>query len=111
MTTAREWALSSCQQCTHPEGEHRTACRVTICPCRRFHPSVYRLETDLAERDRALGALRVAAAHPHKGEAFTDSKMLLEAAHRIEERYPPGGQHTTAMVVRVLRAVAELVKE
>lgn len=53
-----------------------------------------------------LELLANAARHPHKGPNDTDGSMLLEAAHRIEGGYPPGGSNTKDTVVAVLRAVA-----
>lgn len=57
----------------------------------------------------ALEPIRAAARHPHKGPVDMDGSMLFAAAKRLEDGYPVGGQHTTATVARVLRAVAERV--
>ena len=54
-----------------------------------------------------IEALRVAAAHPHKGPNDTDASMLRDAASRIRGGYEPGGSHTTAVVVQVLRYLAD----
>lgn len=42
-----ELADAMCEQCSHNEDQHQSACRVKGCPCSRFHPRRARLEAEL----------------------------------------------------------------
>lgn len=64
-----------------------------------------------AGHDDVIGVLRAAARHPYKGRNDTDASMLREAAKRAAGGFPVGGSWTQQTTAKVLRLVADLIKE